>query len=45
MCSPTQSTQANAGLDQPTRSLPRIGEKAVDFTAMTTHGELKFAEK
>lgn len=26
------------------RSLPRIGDKAPDFTASTTHGELKFSE-
>jgi peroxiredoxin (alkyl hydroperoxide reductase subunit C) len=26
------------------RSLPRIGDKAPDFTAQTTHGEVKFAD-
>lgn len=41
MCRPTApATPAAPAL----RSLPRIGDKAPDFTAQTTHGELKFSD-
>jgi len=47
MCGPTPATQTAAAPAAAARSLPRIGDKAPDFTAQTTHGELqmsKFAE-
>ena len=35
---------ADAPAATPTRSLPKIGEPAPEFTALTTHGEIKFTE-
>ena len=35
---------ADAPAAAPTRSLPKIGDPAADFTAMTTQGEIKFAD-
>ncbi len=40
MCIPTASSRTEA----PARSLPRIGDKAPDFTTMTTHGEITFSK-
>ncbi len=40
MCVPIASPAAAPA----TRSLPRIGDKAPEFTAQTTHGEIKFAD-
>jgi peroxiredoxin (alkyl hydroperoxide reductase subunit C) len=37
MCFPTPASTASS-----TRSLPRIGDKAPQFTAQTTHGEINF---
>ncbi len=37
---PASVTDTTAGV----RSLPRIGDKAPDFTAMTTHGELTLSQ-
>src|SRR5688572_14596774 len=42
MCSPLPSSAAPAA--PVVRTLPRIGDKAPDFTAQTTHGEVKFAD-
>jgi peroxiredoxin (alkyl hydroperoxide reductase subunit C) len=46
MCTPvtTSNAAATATTSPPSRSLPRIGDKAPDFTALTTHGEIKFRE-
>jgi peroxiredoxin (alkyl hydroperoxide reductase subunit C) len=41
MCIPVPSTLAAAPA---TRSMPRIGDKAPEFTAQTTHGEMKFGD-
>ena len=41
MCGPSPSSAAVA---PPARSLPRIGDRAPDFTAPTTHGEIKFSD-
>ncbi|HZN61987.1 MAG TPA: peroxiredoxin [Planctomycetota bacterium] len=35
---------ATAAPAAPARTLPRIGDKAPDFTAQTTHGEIKFSD-
>jgi len=35
---------ADAAAAPATRSLPKIGEPAPDFTAITTHGEIKFGD-
>jgi len=40
MCIP----MATAAPAAPARTLPRIGDKAPDFTAQTTHGEIKFSD-
>jgi peroxiredoxin (alkyl hydroperoxide reductase subunit C) len=42
MCGPTPATQTAGAPAQAVRTLPRIGDKAPDFTAQTTHGELSF---
>ncbi len=47
MCTPTAaaSTTASATSTQPQRRpMPRIGDPAPDFTAPTTHGEIRFRE-
>jgi peroxiredoxin (alkyl hydroperoxide reductase subunit C) len=43
MCIPLPST-APAAAAPAARTLPRIGDRAPDFTAQTTHGEIKFAD-
>ena len=42
MCIPLPSSAAPAATVA--RTLPRIGDRAPDFTAQTTHGEIKFAD-
>jgi peroxiredoxin 2/4 len=47
MCTPTTATTSSHSHGNATaseRSLPRIGDKAPDFTAVTTHGEVRFSE-
>jgi peroxiredoxin (alkyl hydroperoxide reductase subunit C) len=46
MCTPIPVPAQPAAAPAPAaaRSLPRIGDKAPDFAAITTHGELKFRE-
>src|SRR5262245_42394863 len=42
MCGPTP---AGSGTAAPAaRTMPRIGDTAPDFTAQTTHGEVKFTD-
>lgn len=43
MCGPGMATRTEMA-PAPARSLPRIGDKAPDFTAMTTHGEITFSK-
>lgn len=40
MCIPTEETRT----DGATGRMPRIGDTAPDFTAMTTHGEIQFSK-
>ena len=40
MCIPVPAARTESGA----RSLPRIGDKAPDFTVMTTHGEITFSK-
>ncbi len=40
MCGPAVTTRTEV----PTRSLPRIGDRAPDFTSMTTQGEIAFSK-
>lgn len=45
MCTPIPAaTTAAPATGGAPRSLPRIGDKAPDFTAPTTHGEVRFSE-
>ena len=45
MCTPIPGTSSpTTTTTNAPRSLPRIGDKAPDFTAVTTHGEVKFRE-
>src|SRR6266850_403342 len=41
MCAPAPTS---AAAPTAARSLPRIGDRAPEFTAQTTHGEVKFAD-
>ena len=45
MCTPIPASQQSSSTTpaQP-KSMPRIGDKAPDFTAVTTHGEIKFRD-
>ena len=43
MCTPMPTTSAPQTANAP-RSLPRIGDRAPDFNAVTTQGELRFSE-
>lgn len=43
MCGPTPAAQAVAPAPA-LKSMPRIGDPAPDFTAPTTHGEIKFSD-
>ena len=42
MCIPTPATRTDS--PAPGRAMPRIGDKAPDFTAQTTHGEITFSK-
>ena len=44
MCTPTPSHKDTSQAAATTQSMPRIGDKAPNFTAVTTHGEIKFDE-
>jgi peroxiredoxin (alkyl hydroperoxide reductase subunit C) len=45
MCTPIPATTTSAPTTAGTaRPMPRIGDKAPDFTAPTTHGEIRFSE-
>jgi peroxiredoxin (alkyl hydroperoxide reductase subunit C) len=44
MCTPIPATNVASETHSHARSMPRIGDKAPDFTAVTTHGEIRFSE-
>lgn len=44
MCTPNPNYQSSDSMAPASHPMPRIGDKAPDFKAVTTHGEIQFSE-